>query len=607
MSSSRHPDNFDDHVHLGTVEAFFHHPDQSLGDGSSDSGSEPDEPPQAALPEPLALPPQHMPSLRMPGAHTPHDTPHPDVPPIPSSRDSGEETTDVCEPFASISDPSSKNNSNRKRPRPEGNRPGNDLHAAPKDRDENTCPICFEPWANAGDHHIVCAPCGHLFGYICIKKWLQSQRRPCCPICKQPVRVRDLIFLFGVPISFKVVDNAECKRLRQNLEDEKKSHEETKKKLISVNRLIEGLQREVEKADRGVLGVAGSSSEHKNHVTCVARWRTNGGSAAAVFDGKGGLLFGENLDFRPGMLRQRVSRLDVGRSVVAESSRAWVHGRIDRMALCEVGGGMQGCLAIGAGEKVRILRKELILVHDIKVDGGVACSVMWWEGDKIVVGTERGNIGMMDLRMADGGWIWRKRVGECAANGSWRVHSLATVGPGVLAGTTGGIYWVGAEGGEVTKLTSTESKNWICGVAADSGLVAVASRTKGDTDQKGRVALHEGITGSGESLRLGKAKMTLEGHRQRLPFCLPGVVSSEGQLGQESFVCIGDWQREAGIRVWGEDGGTGVFAPWTGQWRSAVGMRLPRNARMGSVAAGTQALFGCVSDEVVRVYGVGRY
>uniref|UniRef100_A0A672TKL0 RING-type E3 ubiquitin transferase n=1 Tax=Strigops habroptila TaxID=2489341 RepID=A0A672TKL0_STRHB len=52
--------------------------------------------------------------------------------------------------------------------------------AAPLDEEEgDTCAICFEQWTNSGDHRLSALRCGHLFGYICIKKWLKGQEGKC--------------------------------------------------------------------------------------------------------------------------------------------------------------------------------------------------------------------------------------------------------------------------------------------------------------------------------------------------------------------------------------------------------------------------------------------
>ena len=39
------------------------------------------------------------------------------------------------------------------------------------DDDGASCPICFEPWTNSGDHRIASLKCGHFFGKACIERY----------------------------------------------------------------------------------------------------------------------------------------------------------------------------------------------------------------------------------------------------------------------------------------------------------------------------------------------------------------------------------------------------------------------------------------------------
>jgi len=56
--------------------------------------------------------------------------------------------------------------------------------------DAEVCPICLEEWTNSGQHRLVATECGHLFGRICIEKWLRTS--PKCPQCQSTVKKRDL-------------------------------------------------------------------------------------------------------------------------------------------------------------------------------------------------------------------------------------------------------------------------------------------------------------------------------------------------------------------------------------------------------------------------------
>ncbi|GLJ40076.1 hypothetical protein SUGI_0820600 [Cryptomeria japonica] len=60
------------------------------------------------------------------------------------------------------------------------------------------CPICMEPWTSSGNHRISCLPCGHLFGWSCIRKWIQQggKRIGKCPHCNNKCKVSEIRILY---------------------------------------------------------------------------------------------------------------------------------------------------------------------------------------------------------------------------------------------------------------------------------------------------------------------------------------------------------------------------------------------------------------------------
>ncbi|XP_043084565.1 E3 ubiquitin-protein ligase RFWD3 isoform X1 [Puntigrus tetrazona] len=88
------------------------------------------------------------------------------------------------------------------------------------DGEGETCSICFEPWTSAGDHRLAALRCGHLFGYICISRWLTSGGNK-CPQCNKPAKRGHIIFLYARKL--KALDNAEEVRLKSRLELEQGS------------------------------------------------------------------------------------------------------------------------------------------------------------------------------------------------------------------------------------------------------------------------------------------------------------------------------------------------------------------------------------------------
>lgn len=80
------------------------------------------------------------------------------------------------------------------------------------------CPICTEEWNNSGEHRLCSLRCGHLFGYSCIKRWIQTgcnagARR--CPQCNSKANMKDIRVLYAQKL--RVIDTSETDRLKEEL------------------------------------------------------------------------------------------------------------------------------------------------------------------------------------------------------------------------------------------------------------------------------------------------------------------------------------------------------------------------------------------------------
>uniref|UniRef100_A0A1Q3F222 RING-type E3 ubiquitin transferase n=1 Tax=Culex tarsalis TaxID=7177 RepID=A0A1Q3F222_CULTA len=89
------------------------------------------------------------------------------------------------------------------------------------DDDGTICSICLDSWTLTGEHRLISLKCGHLFGYMCIKRWLQDNpvQSRCCATCKTKAQLRDIRPLYARAV--KAVDNSEEIRLRQQVDEEK--------------------------------------------------------------------------------------------------------------------------------------------------------------------------------------------------------------------------------------------------------------------------------------------------------------------------------------------------------------------------------------------------
>ncbi|XP_077599058.1 E3 ubiquitin-protein ligase rfwd3.S-like isoform X1 [Stigmatopora nigra] len=134
-----------------------------------------------------------------------------------------------------------------------------------EDSEGDTCSICLEAWTSAGNHRIVALRCGHLFGLLCIQKWLASQRSAAkCPQCNKKAKRSDILLLYAPKL--RVIDNSEEESLRRSLEAEQSMRRKAeiesnryKLKLEVITNKYSQAQQEL-KAIRAQMSQAGSSS-----------------------------------------------------------------------------------------------------------------------------------------------------------------------------------------------------------------------------------------------------------------------------------------------------------------------------------------------------------
>ena len=82
------------------------------------------------------------------------------------------------------------------------------------DHPDDVCIICYEQWTNVGPHGLSSLPCGHLFGYECIHRWLSQATT--CPECNQPAKQADIRQIRARNLT--AVDNSNELILRREME-----------------------------------------------------------------------------------------------------------------------------------------------------------------------------------------------------------------------------------------------------------------------------------------------------------------------------------------------------------------------------------------------------
>ncbi|XP_065316994.1 E3 ubiquitin-protein ligase RFWD3-like isoform X2 [Gordionus sp. m RMFG-2023] len=104
----------------------------------------------------------------------------------------------------------------------------------------HSCAICFDSFTNYGEHRLACLKCGHLFGFNCIKKWLQDNDK--CPQCNAKSRIKDIRILYARVI--KVIDTVEKDKALELVEKEKELKYRMELKLLESKVMLEMTQKE---------------------------------------------------------------------------------------------------------------------------------------------------------------------------------------------------------------------------------------------------------------------------------------------------------------------------------------------------------------------------
>lgn len=110
-----------------------------------------------------------------------------------------------------------------------------------------TCIICLEPWTNSAEHRLVSLNCGHLFGKICIEKWVKNcGRQAKCPQCNTTAKFRDIRPIFATK-TVKVLDTSERDRALQDLAKEREEKRKLKIELAKNQGLLKTMEAENER------------------------------------------------------------------------------------------------------------------------------------------------------------------------------------------------------------------------------------------------------------------------------------------------------------------------------------------------------------------------
>ncbi|KAJ3681903.1 hypothetical protein LUZ60_014476 [Juncus effusus] len=99
------------------------------------------------------------------------------------------------------------------------------------------CPVCMEMWTSEGPHRVCCIPCGHVYGRLCLEKWLKKcgNKVGKCPQCNRKFKPTEIINLYAPKI---VVPNDDLQKEVESLREKNNSLN------VEITRLLGEIQRQ---------------------------------------------------------------------------------------------------------------------------------------------------------------------------------------------------------------------------------------------------------------------------------------------------------------------------------------------------------------------------
>lgn len=140
------------------------------------------------------------------------------------------------------------------------------------DDDGRLCPICLDNWTNTGEHRVCALKCGHLFGYKCVNRWLDSQQKKSCPTCKKRVNRSDLRYIYAKKLI--AVDTTELDVMKQLLDT---AVEEKNKILMDISKYAfreQMLNQEIVQLKKQIQELTSNRPEHSTSQSCSSTYNS---------------------------------------------------------------------------------------------------------------------------------------------------------------------------------------------------------------------------------------------------------------------------------------------------------------------------------------------
>lgn len=137
------------------------------------------------------------------------------------------------------------------------------------------CSICLESWTNSGSHRIAALQCGHLYGRICIEKWLRGDAKR-CPQCNTKAKKSDIRNLCAT--SIRALDTAERDRAILELENERQMRRRVELEAAKLRLQLDSAVAEISKLKKDRH--AASKNEQSRTISNWTAYQLQGESSS---------------------------------------------------------------------------------------------------------------------------------------------------------------------------------------------------------------------------------------------------------------------------------------------------------------------------------------
>lgn len=332
------------------------------------------------------------------------------------------------------------------------------------------CAICMEAAWTSGDHHVCCLPCGHIYGFSCIRRWLQknpSSRK--CPQCKKKCALKDVRKLFALQI---VATDGETLKIKEDWKEReiqwRKRENELQMEVQQLTKRTKCLEHLLEEAQSATLREMNKNIGHVGHSTgsnVGLEFSRGPFTLLKEFQVDGGRLFGIDVSNHSLLLTRRLPGIG-GASLLSRISLLSPFEREDMFfppdtkAIRDLRISPFNSLVLYAsfGKKLTVFSAQssnVVLAYDLPV-AAWSCSWDMNNSHHLYAGLQNGSLMAFDMRQT------ARPIESVTGLTSNVIHTIHSLPTAVISASSGGIFHWSFAAGEMPFLVPEAEDQGAC-------------------------------------------------------------------------------------------------------------------------------------------------